>query len=179
MDLRSAFLEDSARLLAMSSSSTTAHLMSERIQMLIPDGKLLLRKLRQSTCLACGARRNFEESPTVLDARLDEWTQSLTGKSASKSTICPRCHRITVVRTTRISEPLQTSNSAKSATRKIPDSSSHLSHKSASVGKSNSKQRAKFRKEKTGLQALLSNHQQKTTSVTSLSLLDLMAARGS
>ena len=173
LDLRSAFLEDSARLLTTSSPSTTAHLMSERIQMLIPDGKLLLSELRRSTCIACGAPRNFEESAIVLDARLS------FGKSVTTSTTCSRCHRITVVSAPRTSGPLQTSNSAKSARRKMLDSPSHLSHKPASVGKSNSKQRAKLRKEKTGLQALISNHQQKETSVTSLSLLDLMVARES
>src|SRR5271155_1189490 len=145
MNLRSAFLEDSARLLTTSSPSTTAHLMSERIQMLIPDGKLLLSKLRRSTCIACGAPRNFEGSAIVPDTRLDEWTQSSTGKSVTKSTTCSRCHRVTVISTPCIFEPLQTSNSAKSATRKIVDSSPHLSHKSASVSKSNSKRRAKFR----------------------------------
>ena len=164
-----------------SGPSTSAFLMAEKLNSLADSHMVSTPATRATCCLACGslfvpgwtasqARESFTTSH-----RADRRGAQLVRQTLQKNVVheCQSCHRRTVIsfqKPAKLKKPSYTSFN-EPAVAKVP-------LQRPSPAKSTAKQRAKDRKSKQGLQALLSNSRtkQKTTASKSppLNLMDFM-----
>ena len=174
-NLQAAFLDESSRNLAAAAPSTSAHLMAERLALLSEDERKPANILRHNVCSACGTL-------TVLGwtAKTARQTGSshrqLRGKKPRKLVqICLVCYRETATDLHTTPQAVKTTQ-AKSTVAMSSRTELGMSPAASERGeKASSKRRAKTRKEKSGLQALLNQRKQTTTTASStLDLLDFM-----
>jgi hypothetical protein len=182
--LQVAFLENSSRYLAISSPSTSAHLMTERIALsssTTDNERATVKGLRDGVCNACGTLMVLGWNATVKQGRklCSNTTQRPIRKRQRKLIqVCRICHRDTVttldveVNAVKGSQP----TSGPSTTSKHSEEAPATMNKAAE--KTSSKQRAKARKETSGLQALLNKSKQTSASSSSfkLDLMDFLKA---
>ncbi len=185
-DLQAAFLENASKYLAISGPSTSAHLGSERIALMLDDEATSTKALRDQWCTACGSVSIVGWTTTFKLGKQDRKKPKVKCQRPSKQgskkhdqviSICGTCHRETVA-TLPAKRKIAHSAPSKSQTPVKTDLSIETSAtvpKPADRTSSTSKQRAKARKERIGLQALLKKSKQNTTSST-MNLMDLMKA---
>jgi hypothetical protein len=174
--LQVAFLENSSRYLAISSPSTSAHLMTERIALSSTDNERATAKgLRDGVCNACGTLMVLGWNTTMKHG------QKLCGNTTQRPIrkrqhrliqVCRACHRDTVTTSDVKANAVKGGQptSGPSTTSKHSVEAPATMNKGAE--KTSSKQRAKARKETSGLQALLNKSKQ--ASAPSSFELDLM-----
>jgi ribonuclease MRP protein subunit SNM1 len=175
--LQVAFLENSSRYLAISSPSTSAHLMTERIALSTGNERATVKGPRDNVCNACGTLMILGWNTTMRhEQKPCKSTTQIPIRKRQRRLIqvCQVCHRETAT-------TLSVKVNAVKGGRPTPSSSSttnkHSAEAPATVDKraekTSGKQRAKTRKEKGGLQALLNKSKQASASSSSLKL-DLM-----
>ena len=182
--LRRVFLENSSRYLAVSSPSTSAHLMAERLALNIDDGRAATKDLYDYICVACGTLMIIGWNAVTRQSQ--QRTTSKTrkcerrGRHNNFAQTCQVCHRetITVLHFEKDATKTATKTARPKSKASIPPTQATENPLNVSKGaeKTSSKQRAKTRKEKSGLQALLSKSRQIAASSSTLSLMDLMKA---
>lgn len=195
-----AYLKSASEYLAFSSPSTSAYLGSERVALMLDprkDRKNVLRDrkaLRDQLCTACGTLTIIGWTAALKRGKEDLKrsklkVQKLSGRKTTKHSriihVCGSCHSemVTIMPTsTKLAhalptrKPLVTTTASKAQTPvevpvQQPESLSVASEKMSS------KQRAKARKEKSGLQALLAKSKQSATASSStFNLMDFMKA---
>jgi hypothetical protein len=180
--LQAAFLENSSRYLAISSPSTSAHLMTERIALSATDNERAAAKgLPDNVCNACGTLMILGWNTSMGHGQkpCSNTTQRPIRKRQRRLIqVCRVCHRDTVttlgvkVNAVKGGQP----TSGPSTTSKHSVEAPATMNKGAE--KTSSKQRAKARKETSGLQALLNKSKQTSASSSSfkLDLMDFMKA---
>jgi len=175
--LQAAFLENSSRYLAISSPSTSAHLMTERIALSTDGERAAAKGLRDNVCNACGTLMILGWNATM--GHEHKLCSSTTQKPIRKRQrrliqVCQVCHRETVIAWNAVKGGQPTSSP--STTSKHPVEAPATMNKGAE--KTSGKQRAKARKEKSGLQALLNKSKQTSASSSTfkLDLMDFMKA---
>jgi hypothetical protein len=175
--LQAAFLENSSRYLAISSPSTSAHLMTERIALSMDSERAAAKGLRDNVCNACGTLRVLGWNTTMGRGHTklcSNTTQRPMRKRQRRLIqVCQVCHRetVTALNAAKGNQP----TSSPSTTFKHPVEAPATMNKAAE--KTSGKQRAKARKEKNGLQALLNKSKQTSASSTfKLDLMDFMKA---
>jgi RNAse P Rpr2/Rpp21/SNM1 subunit family protein len=197
------FLRDSAKFLECQSPSTASHLMSVHTQILHEDGKPLKPRQHEFFCSACGSLRNpgckkivrgaSKRTVSGEDKPLKKLSRGGDGTGLPREAIvytCLRCHRRKIQ---PLEQPARQHSSLKQLMNQkssFSTSSSPLSESPASSGQirphiistkkpmvenSNSKKRAKARKQGS-LQVLLASKrtQAPSTSSSSLDLLDFL-----
>ncbi|KAN0084873.1 cullin binding protein CanA [Elaphomyces granulatus] len=190
------FLRDSAKFLECQSPSTASHLMSVHTQILHEDGKSLKPRQHEFFCSACGSLRNPGCKKMIVrgasgeDKPLKKLSRGGGGTDLPREAIvytCLRCHRRKIQ---PLEQPARQHNSLKQLMNHkssftpslLSSSSSPLSESPASSGQirpmvenSNSKKRAKARKQGS-LQVLLASKriQAPSNSSSSLDLLDFL-----
>ena len=176
--LREEFLERAACSMVSSSPSTSAFVMAEKLNTLADSRMVSTPATRAICCFACGSL--FVPGWTASQARESFTTSYRTVKRGAepvrqavhKSVVheCQTCHRKTVIsfqKPAKLKRPSST-NTNEPVPAKIPPQGS-------SSAKSTAKQRAKDRKSKQGLQALLLNSRSKQNTTASIPpSLDLM-----
>lgn len=178
--LQTSFLQNAARLLAISSPSTASYLGSESVQLELanePPKTAFPFHQRQHFCTACGSV--FIPGQNCSIVRGDRIPLNNGSKAFRRRTvayICQGCHQSTEF---TISSParLYSQNHQKNVSGS--EESAHSTQQTASNqasanAKTSSKQRAKARKEKTGLQSLLKKSEQETRMSPQLSLMDFL-----
>jgi hypothetical protein len=179
--LQAAFLESSSRYMAISSPSTSAHLMTERIALRTDSEHAAAKDLRDNVCNACGTLMVLGWNATMGHGQkpCSNTTQRPIRKRQRRLIqVCRVCHRQTVtalgvkVNAVKGGQP----TSSPSTTSKHPVEAPATLNKAAE--KTSGKQRAKARKEKSGLQALLNKSKQTSASSSTfkLDLMDFMKA---
>jgi ribonuclease MRP protein subunit SNM1 len=175
--LQAAFLENSSRYLAISSPSTSAHLMTERIALSTDGERAAAKGLRDNVCNACGTLMILGWNATM--GHEHKLCSSTTQKPIRKRQrrliqVCQVCHRETVIAWNAVKGGQPTLSH--STTSKHPVEAPATMNKGAE--KTSGKQRAKARKEKSGLQALLNKSKQTSASSSTfkLDLMDFMKA---
>ena len=175
--LQAAFLENSSRCLAISSPSTSAHLMTERIALSTDSEHAAAKGLRDNVCNACGTLMVLGWNTTIGHGhKLCSSTMQRPIQKGRRRWIlvCQVCHRETVTALNAVKGGQPTSSP--STTSKHPVEAPATMNKGAE--KTSGKQRAKARKEKSGLQALLNKSKQTSASSSTfkLDLMDFMKA---
>jgi len=175
--LQAAFLENSSRYLAISSPSTSAHLMTERIALSTDGERAATKDLRDNVCNACGTLVVFGWNAAMGHGhKLHGSTMQRPIRKRQRRLIqvCQVCHRETVIAWNAVKGGQPTSSP--STTSKHPVEAPATMNKGAE--KTSGKQRAKARKEKSGLQALLNKSKQTSASSSTfkLDLMDFMKA---
>ena len=195
-NLRAKFLKSSAKLLTATGPSTSAHLMSEHISTLLNDQDSSLGLLREEICIACGTLSLREGTTSVVrkqkkrgkravpGARKEVSLRSRTGGDGDGGEIvlkCSVCNQKTVIALPAAPQPAKVVVSGEDSailTLSPGDLPERATPKSGD--KMSSKKRAKARKERDGLQALLAQSKKdKVNSSSTLDLTDLMKARTS
>jgi hypothetical protein len=171
--LQAAFLEKSSYTLAISSPSTSAHLMTERLSLMPENEREHTNFLRHDVCGACGTVTTLGWTATTPRTRSTR-RQHEGRRERKVIRVCLVCHRETV-------NALPTAPKAVkiAQTQSMDPSSSRLElgtppTVSDVAEKTSSKRRARTRKEKSGLQALLNKSKQSTNSSSTLDLMDFM-----
>jgi hypothetical protein len=174
---RSRFLQDSARALFLSGTSTSRYLMIERSQLMhATENKL-------DSCSACGslllpgwtASYGLASTKTKLKSTRNAKSREEQAHQKTRYLKCEVCHRVTKA---TVTFPLKSKQKrmmqnergpkAQSVAPPAPESVPEKSTKTLS-----SKQRAKARRDREGLQSLLNRSSQNRTAST-LNLMDLM-----
>lgn len=179
-DIRSQFLYSSAQALFLSSPSTSQHLLRERVQMDREDNKIIPDKMGH-VCLACG---NFLLSgwttSTKLVSRGKKSTANInkrapeTSRVISKYLKCSTCGRTTKQRSeVRVNKQRARHGQAEPPNLDTKAPAVVADIKPTTPSKLTSKQRAKARKDREGLQALLGRTSQ-TAPTPRLNLMDMM-----
>ena len=182
--LRAAFLDSASRLLFLADPSTSSYFGAERVDVFSVNGQAIPQHISDALCAGCGTLSvrgwtgsfNKPGSGCRKDSS-DRATKKLGALSTerSRSRICSMCHRVTKLKH-HISPDLSglpratTIRNLNSSSGKEPE----ISTKTAV--KINSKQRAKARKSKEGLKALLGESKHKPDSSSALDLMDFMFA---
>lgn len=172
------FLQDSARMLFLSSPSTSRHLSAQRIELV--QSETPQRQLRvRDVCTACGtllvSAWTTETKSVTTRIRLPQNGNAKPKKVRHRTTTsrCSACNRVTkdVVEVPPIPRQRQTKPVVVDEMKEeaIP----HEEPVTEQSSKVTSKKRAKARKDRQGLQALLSKSSQNKPS-RSLNLTDLM-----
>lgn len=175
--LRTAFLQDAAKSMATTSPSTASYLASESIQYgLLNESqtKALTDKERQTFCTACG--NVFIPGLNCSISRGDKVSASNKLKTPQRRSIvyyCQRCHHYTPFRLLSPERPAFNKRKKGIATNAVSKQEVLTGPPSEQLKKS-SKQRAKARKDRAGLQSLLKKSKEEKTSSPQLSLMDLM-----
>lgn len=172
--MQAAFLDESSRNLAAAAPSTSAHLMTQRLALLSEDERKPANILRHNVCSACGTLTAL--GWTARTARKSRSTQQqFKGKKPHKMIqVCLVCDRETVTDLHMAPKAVKTAQSKSTgAMSSRPEPGTPLAI-SDTGEKASSKRRAKTRKEKSGLQALLNQRKQTTTASSTLDLLDFM-----
>jgi len=184
---KASFLENAAKLLAQRSPSTSAFLGTQVIETLVTAGTQLSRKL-SDCCHGCGALMVPGWTSAVASSR---YLNQRASRPQSKAAIakpraslhrCLRCNRAAKVIKTQSSRPRR---SSKKPMEPIALSSRELQPilepitcaskiEEKSEAKTNSKKRAKARKDREGLQALLSQSRTNTQPNSTFDLMDFM-----
>jgi hypothetical protein len=179
--LQVAFLENSSRYLAISSPSTSAHLMTERIALSSTDSERVTTKgLRDGVCNACGTLMVSGWNTTMKYGQkpCSNTTQRPIRKRQHRLIqVCRVCHRDTVTTLDVKANAVKGSQPTlgPSTTSKHPVEAPATMNEV--TGKTSSKQRAKARKETSGLQALLNKSKQASASSSfKLDLMDFVKA---
>ena len=178
--LRRSFLESSSQYLAVSSPSTSAHLMTERLALTIDDERTATKVLRNKACNACGTLVILGWN--AITTRSPQKISATTRKRARRGRralvqACKVCHRETI---TALHIEAGAANAAQPK-RKVSISATQAIETplngNKKAEKTSSKQRAKTRRDKSGLQALLTKSKQQTpASFATLDLMDFMKA---
>jgi RNAse P Rpr2/Rpp21/SNM1 subunit domain len=173
-NLQVVFLESSSQYLAASTPSTSAHLMTERLALLSEDEQKQKDILRHNVCSACGTATTLGWTATT--ARQTRSTRRQVGGRKERIIVCVClvCHRESVTTLPVAPKAVKTAQ-AKSmepmSSRMEVRTSPTISEK---IENASNKRRAKTRKEKSGLQALLNKSKQITTASSTLDLMDFM-----
>jgi RNase P subunit RPR2 len=180
--LRTTFLQDAAKSIAIASPSTASYLVSESFQQELasgPQNKALPDHQRQSFCTACG--NVFIPGRNCSEVRGERTAagQSKKGNVQRRTIVynCQACYQ----RTTLSLPPSPQTANSKGQEKGAPHSpilgldTKHqsLSNPAAPPTKTSSKKRAKARKEKAGLQSMLAKSREARSS-PQLNLMDLM-----
>jgi ribonuclease MRP protein subunit SNM1 len=178
-NLQRSFLEKSSRYLAGFSPSTSAHLMTERLALMSENERTSTKLLRHNVCSACGTL--IALGWTATTARRQQRPRSTTQQHGARKErkvthVCLVCHRETVTVLPMVPPAVKTAQA-----NSIEPMSSKLelrtpSRISETADKTSSKRRARTRKEKSGLQALLNKSKQTPASSSTLDLMDFQRA---
>ena len=178
--LRKAFLENSSQYLAVSSPSTSAHLMTERLALTIDDERTSAKTLRNKACNACGTLMILGWN--AITRRSPQKTSATSRKRARRDRrdflqACKVCHRETVAALHVEAGATKTAQPKRKVSISTTQAFETRLNGSKSAEKTSSKQRAKTRRDKGGLQALLNKSKQQTpASFSTLDWMDLMKA---
>jgi poly(A) polymerase Pap1 len=181
--LQAAFLENSSRYVAISSPSTSAHLMTERIALssTTNNERATAKGLRDSVCNACGTLMVLGWNATMKHGqklRSNTTQRPIRKRQRRLIQVCRVCHRDTV---TTLNVEVNAVKGGQPTSGPFT-TSKHSVEASATMSKvaekTSSKQRAKARKETSGLQALLNKSKQTSASSSSFKpdLMDFMKA---
>jgi RNAse P Rpr2/Rpp21/SNM1 subunit domain len=178
-NLHAAFLEKSSRYLSISAPSTSAHLMTERLALMSEDERKSTKDLHHTVCGACGTLAALGWTATT--ARRQQAGRSTVqhhGRTKTRKVIyvCLACHQETISVLPMVPQAVKTAQakSTESASSKLE--SRTVSTISETTEKPSSKRRAKTRKERSGLQALLNKSKQTPASSSTFDLMDFMKA---
>ena len=177
--LQAAFLENSSRYLAVSSPTTSAHLMTERLALNSNGERASTKALRGNVCNACGTLIILGWN--AMMGQRQQTTSTATQKQIRKSRrkliqVCRVCLRETVNALAVIPNPVKATQPRSSASMTSNQATEAPRGASKGAEKASSKQRAKARKEKSGLQALLNKSKQDSATSSTLDLMDFMKA---
>lgn len=182
-NLRSNFLQNAVRSIAMDCPSTASYLVSESVQFQLasgPQNEALPPQQRQSFCTACGSI--FIPGLNCSIVRGDRSGVEHKSRNVQRRTVVYQCqacfHHTTFC--LPLSKASHSSTEEKDCTRSriLNFQSNHeVSSKTNAVPqKPSSKKRARARKEKEGLQSMLKKSREDTKTSPQLSLLDFMMA---
>jgi ribonuclease MRP protein subunit SNM1 len=172
--LQAAFLEKSSYTLAVSAPSTSAYLMTERLALMPENDREPTKFPRHEMCRACGTVTTLGWTATTA-RRTGSTKQQHRGRRERKIIqVCLVCHRETVN-----ALPIVPKAAKRSQTQSIEPVSSKIELGTPPTvndiaEKTSSKRRAKTRKEKSGLQALLNKNKQSPNPSPTLDLMDFM-----
>ncbi|EXJ74815.1 uncharacterized protein A1O5_01511 [Cladophialophora psammophila CBS 110553] len=178
--VRVRFLQDSARMLCLSAPSTSRQLLHESVE-LVHGGSSHGDRRPGDTCTTCGSLLlpGWTASTKITDTKTKTSKKGHPQKRKPRRKVqsqrCSLCYRVTRAVITMGSShraKKEQLNSTVSGERpeEITESAGSALGKAT---KSSSKKRAKARKDREGLQALL-NRSMQTQGVPNLSLMDLM-----
>ena len=180
-NLKLAFLQDAAKSTAFISPSTSSYLGSEYVQMELaigPQNKAFPDHQRQTFCTACG--NVFTPGWNCTIARGDRGVAPDKVKKVQRRTIvysCQACYHRTpfcLHPSKRPDKNMREKYLPRSKQLDL-DVTGHMSSDSTTLPpKTSSKRRAKARKERAGLQALLKKSENERRTSPQLSLMDLM-----
>ena len=184
------YLSRASDLLANSSPSTSAYLGSQQTEIQHRDGKPVLGGMRHRMCLACGTLMvpgvtciSSRGKPTPTNVKTRSTQGSGPQIHAKLVQNCKVCHKKTVApdfpAETQTSYHDKKSKPSISETAAIPSVAINnpASGAKPSSAKTSSKQRAKARRDASGLQALLNKSKASTNSTPPpLELMDFMKA---
>ena len=182
------YLTRVSELLATSSPTTSAYLGSQQNEVQLRDGKSLLDGVHHQMCLTCGTL--MVPGLTCISSRgkpIPKKGRPKTGHlgppiHAALVQTCRVCHRKTVapvvpadIKASYHDKKTYPSMSQRAA---LPSAANHNAASVAepSSARTSGKQRAKARKDKSGLQALLNKNKASTNSTPPLDLMDFMKA---
>jgi RNase P subunit RPR2 len=182
--LRSTFLQDAAKSMAMDSPSTSSYLASESVQLELakrPQNEALPDHQRQSFCTACGNVFIPGWNCSVTGAERSTASNQPEEKSFQRGTIvyhCQACHRRTSFRLSPSPKTTNSTGQGKDARRSpivgIEIKRQGFANSTSALTKTSSKKRAKARKEKASLQSMLDKSKKDTRISPQLNLMDLM-----
>ncbi len=179
--LRSTFLQDAARSLALDSPSTASYLVSESVRFKLasgPQNEALPPHQRQSFCTACG--NIFVPGLNCSIVRGDRSGVEHKSRNVQRRTImyqCEACFHHTTFCLPLPKAPhggTQKKDHTRDKTLNLETNHGLSSNTIAMPTKISSKKRAKARKEKEGLQSMLSKSKEHTRTSPQLNLLDFM-----
>ncbi|KAF7512193.1 hypothetical protein GJ744_002355 [Endocarpon pusillum] len=181
-NLKSIFLQNAARSVAMDCPSTASYLVSESVQFQLasgPQNEALPSHQRQSFCTACGSI--FIPGLNCSIVRGDRSGVEHKSRKVQRRTVVYRCQACFHHTTFCLPSPKASHSSTedKDCTRSRIlnfQSNQEVSSTNAVPQKQSSKKRAKARKEKEGLQSMLKKSREDTKTSPQLSLLDFMMA---
>lgn len=180
-NLKSIFLQNAARSIAMDCPSTASYLVSESVQFQLasgPQNEVLPSRQRQSSCTACG--NIFIPGLNCSIVRGDRSGVGHKSRNVRRRTIVYQCqacfHHTTFCLPLPKASHRSTEENDRTRSRVLNFQSNHevSSNTNAVPQKPSSKKRAKARKEKEGLQSMLKKSREDTKTSPQLSLLDLM-----
>jgi RNase P subunit RPR2 len=181
--LKVAFLQESAKLLAIASPSTASYIATELNQMTLLHAApytTLSDTHRQTFCTACG-----NVFIPKLNCSVTRGTRETTSKGRrpikpKPQTMvysCDACHRQTIFQFPKMAKsankPLQKKMAAGSLVETRKDNAKTMDV-ATKVEKQSRKKRAKARKEKASLQSLLSKSKEERSASPQLNLMDFM-----
>jgi hypothetical protein len=182
--LQAAFLENSSRYLAISSPSTSAHLMTERIALssTTDNEHATVKGLRDGVCNACGTLTVLGWNTTIKHGqklRSNTTQKPMRKRQRRVIQVCRVCHRDTIttldVKVNAVKGSQPTSGPSTTSKHSVEAPASTMNKVAE---KTSRKQRAKAKKDTSGLQALLNKSKQTSASSSSfkLDLMDFMKA---
>lgn len=179
--IRDGFLDRAACFAVTSSPSTSAFLVAERLDASAASHLAISPAFRTTCCLSCGClfppgwTASVTRESRASDLQFRERGGKLSHQAWHKEVIreCRSCHHKTVI---TVRKPVKLKQRGK--VKFIKDAAVTLPSEGPSSAKLTAKQRAKDRKSKEGLQALMSSRsKQKTAASTpSFDLMDFMKA---
>lgn len=175
------YLTDAAHLLQTTAPETSAHLMSQRGNLMWQHDMTISETQRQNVCGACGnIMIPGHSSALKLDARrarhATKKTEPRRVKGLTKVIQCGRCNKSTKTRIDPV--PRNKVNKSKAGpdlatpTRPTPTNSDASTAPKPATAQSNASSKKRAKSRKAGLQALLSGQQQQKSNP--LSLADFM-----
>ncbi|KIW99928.1 uncharacterized protein Z518_10856 [Rhinocladiella mackenziei CBS 650.93] len=176
-DVRRRFLQNAARTVFLSSPSTSRHLLTQSVEVTI-SRTLNSRTIPRKACEACGnlLLSGWTASSRFTTRRAKHNAKVIPPAGLRKENLhhrCSVCHRVTK----EAVDPEFNPRNKKIPTATVPNKQREEAPCSNAIpeksNKSNSKKRAKARKDCEGLQALL-DKSKRSKSTPSLNLMDLM-----
>lgn len=179
--LKTAFLQEAAKSITITSPSTAAYLGSESIQQALasePHNKVFTEPLRQTFCTACGSVFVPGWNCSIIRGNKGSATDKL--KTIQRRTIvyhCQACYHRTTFRVPsieRLDSKIKAKNVSRSTILDVDAKLSVSSNPGIVLAKASSKKRAKVRREKAGLRSLLKKSKEEAATSPQFNLMDLM-----